>query len=170
MAEGRDHADTVIHAGWIVPVEPDGQVLEKHSLVIRDGRILELLPWRDAGLRYRARVTHQRTRHALIPGLVNAHTHAAMSLFRGYAGDLPLEQWLYDRIRPAERKHMSARFAAAGVSLAIAEMLRGGTTCFSDMYYHPDTTARVARKIFLAQKLSQTLRHPGSTCVLQVEP
>ena len=97
-----DTADTLIHARWIVPVEPDGVVLDHHSLVIRDGRILAILPSAAARSRYTARDIVDLPTHALIPGLINAHTHAAMSLFRGLADDLPLMDWLTKHIWPAE--------------------------------------------------------------------
>lgn len=136
--------DTLIHARWIVPVEPSGVVLDNHSLVIRAGRILDLLPRDEAEQRYRATETVNLPRHALIPGLINAHAHSAMSLMRGLADDLPLMQWLQEHIWPAEARHVSAEFCRDGVQLAIAEMLKGGITCFNDMYFFPDVTARVA--------------------------
>jgi 5-methylthioadenosine/S-adenosylhomocysteine deaminase len=137
-------ADTLIHARWLIPVEPDNVVHEYHSLVIRGGRILDLLPRAQAEQRYRAAETVDLPGHALLPGLVNAHTHAAMSLMRGLADDLPLMQWLQDHIWPAEARHVSAEFCRDGVQLAAAEMLKGGVTCFNDMYFFPDASAQVA--------------------------
>jgi 5-methylthioadenosine/S-adenosylhomocysteine deaminase len=84
--------------------------------------------------------------HVLIPGLVNAHTHAAMSLFRGLADDLPLMTWLNEHVWPAEGRWVHEEFVADGTRLALAEMLRGGTTCFNDMYFFPDVTARVVNQ------------------------
>ncbi|HHH48520.1 MAG TPA: TRZ/ATZ family hydrolase [Gammaproteobacteria bacterium] len=136
--------DTLIHARWIIPVEPHDSVLDHHAIAIHEGRIVELLPSREAEGKYRANVEHHLDSHALIPGLVNAHTHAAMSLFRGLADDLHLMDWLQNHIWPAEGKWISPEFVADGTRLAIAEMLRGGTTCFNDMYFFPDETARVA--------------------------
>ena len=80
----------------------------------------------------------------LIPGLVNAHTHAAMTLFRGLADDLPLDAWLRERIWPVERRFVSAEFVRDGTELAIAEMLRAGITCFSDQYFFPEIVAQTA--------------------------
>ena len=125
-------------------MEPDGLVLEDHALAIRDGRIVGILPQAEASGRFRADNPVSLPGHALIPGLVNAHTHAAMSLFRGLADDLPLMNWLNDHIWPAEQKWVSDTFVRDGARLAIAEMIRGGTTCFNDMYFYPDETARVA--------------------------
>jgi 5-methylthioadenosine/S-adenosylhomocysteine deaminase len=136
--------DTLIHGRWIAPVEPDDTVYEYHSLVVHEGRIVDLLPTGQARTRYRAEAEHDCDRHLLIPGLVNAHTHAAMSLLRGLADDLPLHDWLNNHIWPAESRWVSEDLVHDGVQLAIAEMLRCGTTCFNDMYYFPDVTARVA--------------------------
>ncbi len=138
------NVDTLIHARWIAPVEPDNVVHEHHSMAIRDGRIVEILPTASASERYRANETVNLDHHVLIPGFINAHTHAAMSLFRGLADDLPLMDWLNHHIWPAEGKWVGAEFVQDGTALAVAEMLKGGTTCFNDMYFFPDDTARVA--------------------------
>ncbi len=136
--------DTLIHARWVIPVEPAGTVLERHTIAVHDGRIATILPTAEAAERYRAETEVDCTDHALIPGLINAHTHAAMSLMRGLADDLPLMTWLNDHIWPAEAKWVSPEFVGDGTQLAIAEMLRGGVTCFNDMYFFPDETAHVA--------------------------
>ena len=141
-----DTVDTLLHARWIIPVEPHGVVLEHHSLAIRDGRILAILPSADAHSRYTARDIIELPTHALIPGLVNAHTHAAMSLFRGLADDLPLMDWLTKHIWPAEAQWVSAEFVRDGVRLAAAEMLKSGTTCVNDMYFFPEDAAAVLRE------------------------
>ena len=135
--------DTLISACWVIPVEPDGLTLAHHSLAVHGGKIVEVLPSQDAAKKYRAAETVDLKTHAVIPGLVNAHTHAAMSLFRGLADDLPLMDWLNNHIWPAEAKWVSEAFVRDGTELAIAEMLQSGTTCFSDMYFFPDVTARV---------------------------
>lgn len=137
-------ADTLIAAPWIVPVEPAGAILEDHALVIHEGRIADLLPRGLARSRYRAAAEVALGTHVLVPGLVNAHTHAAMSLFRGMADDLDLRTWLESRVWPAEARWVSEAFVRDGVRLAVAEMLRGGTTCFNDMYFYPEESARVA--------------------------
>jgi 5-methylthioadenosine/S-adenosylhomocysteine deaminase len=136
--------DTLIHTRWIVPVEPDDAVYEHHSLAVNEGRIVDLLPTSEARAAYRGDVEHDLDQHLLIPGLVNAHTHAAMSLLRGLADDLPLNEWLNNHIWPAESRWVNEEFVHDGTQLAIAEMLRSGTTCFNDMYFYPDITARVA--------------------------
>jgi 5-methylthioadenosine/S-adenosylhomocysteine deaminase len=134
--------DTLINARWVIPVEPDGKTLDHHSIAVHGGKIVEVLPTNDVAKKYRATETVDLPHHAVIPGLVNAHTHAAMSLFRGLADDLPLMDWLNHHIWPAEAKWVSPDFVRDGTELAIAEMLKSGTTCFSDMYFFPDVTAR----------------------------
>ncbi len=136
--------ETLLHARWIIPVEPRGTVLEHHSLALDEGRITAILPSSDARRTFTAQTTVELERHALIPGFVNAHTHAAMSLLRGIADDLPLMDWLQQHIWPAEQKWVNEQFVHDGTQLAIAEMLRSGTTCFNDMYFYPEVTARVA--------------------------
>lgn len=138
------NVDSLIFAKWIIPVEPDDQIYENHALVIHAGKIHDLLPAETARARYSATETHQLSGHALIPGLINAHTHAAMSLFKGLADDLSLMDWLTNHIWPAESKWVNPAFVEDGTRLAIAEMIRGGTTCFNDMYFFPDKTAEVA--------------------------
>ena len=141
------HTETLIHAKWIIPVEPHEVVLENHSLAIADNKIKAILPTAQAREEIDAEHIVELLNHALIPGLVNTHTHAAMSLFRGLADDLPLMTWLNDHIWPAEHKWVHEEFVADGTRLAIAEMLKSGTTCFNDMYFFPDITARVAQQI-----------------------
>src|SRR5688572_18068391 len=136
--------DALICPRWTIRVEPEVVAEEGLALAIDAGRIVDVLPVREADRRYTARVRHERSSHVLLPGLVNAHTHAAMALFRGLADDLPLDAWLKDRIWPAEARWIGPDFVADGTRLAVAEMLRGGITCFSDMYYHPDVTGSVA--------------------------
>jgi 5-methylthioadenosine/S-adenosylhomocysteine deaminase len=139
--------DTLINARWVIPVEPDDTVLDHHSIAIRDGKILALLPTAEAANKYETNDTIDLPDHALIPGLINAHTHASMSLFRGLADDLPLMEWLNGHIWPAEGKWVSEEFVRDGTRLAVAEMLKSGTTCFSDMYFFADDTARVCMDI-----------------------
>jgi len=135
----------IISARWVIPVIPRNTVLEDHALVIDNGRIVDILETKSALLKYTEAEHINKGSHALIPGLINSHTHAAMSLFRGIADDVPLREWLEGHIWPAEAKWVSPDFMRDGVQLAIAEMLLSGTTCFNDMYFHSDTVARVAQ-------------------------
>lgn len=133
-------ADLLLLPQWVVPVEPDG-ALTDHAVVVRDGAILDLLPADAARARYAARVTLELPGRVLIPGLVNLHGHAAMTLLRGYADDQPLMRWLNERIWPAEKQHVSEAFVRDGSLLAAAEMLAGGVTTCNDMYFFPQAAA-----------------------------
>ena len=137
--------DLLIEARWIIPVEPARVILENHSVAIDKGRIVAILQQSEARLRFAPNEVKQLPHHVLIPGLVNLHTHAAMTLLRGLADDLPLMEWLQQHIWPAEAKHVSAQFVYDGTLIACAEMLRGGTTCFNDMYFYPKAAAQAAR-------------------------
>ncbi|MBN8767390.1 MAG: TRZ/ATZ family hydrolase [Thiobacillus sp.] len=129
-------ADLLLLPQWVIPVETEG-ALANHAVVVQDGCILDVLPADSAQTRYDATQTLALPDRALIPGLVNLHGHAAMSLFRGFADDLPLMAWLNERIWPAEKKHVSEAFVRDGTLLAAAEMLAGGITTCNDMYFFP---------------------------------
>lgn len=133
--------DLLLHPEWIIPIEPAGVTLADHSLAVDQGRIVDLLPRAEALRRFRPRETVFLPGQVLLPGLVNLHTHAAMTLLRGFADDLPLAVWLSERIWPAEARHVCPDFVYTGTLLACAEMLRGGITTFSDMYFFPEAAA-----------------------------
>jgi 5-methylthioadenosine/S-adenosylhomocysteine deaminase len=139
--------DLLIRPQWIIPIEPAGVTLSGHALAVSDGRILALLPDDEALQRFRPRQTMDLPGQVLLPGLVNLHTHAAMSLLRGFADDLPLMRWLNERIWPAEARHAGPDFVRAGTLLACAEMLCGGITTFNDMYFFPEAAAEAARRV-----------------------
>lgn len=137
--------DLLLFPEWIVPVEPAGVVLRDHALGIRDGRIALIAP-RQQALAVPATERRELPGMLLAPGLVNAHGHAAMSLFRGLADDLPLMTWLQEHIWPAEAKWVSEEFVRDGSELALAEQIRGGITAFSDMYFFPHVASEVAHR------------------------
>jgi 5-methylthioadenosine/S-adenosylhomocysteine deaminase len=139
-----ESVDTLVTARWVVPVEPDGRVLEDHSVAILGGRILAVLPSADARVRYDAREVVDRPSHVLMPGLVNAHTHAAMTLLRGRAENRQLGPWLREGVWPLERRWTGPEYVRDGTELAIAEMLRAGVTCFADMHLWPEVAAQAA--------------------------
>ncbi len=139
--------DLLIEPRWLVPVEPAGVVLEGHAVAIDAGRIVALLPRAEAAARYAPRERVELPGHALIPGLVNAHTHNPMTLMRGLADDLPLMRWLQEHIWPTEAKAIGPEFVRDGIELAIAEMLRGGTTCCNENYFFPDVQAATYRRL-----------------------
>lgn len=136
--------DSLISARWIIPVVPEHTILENHSIVIDGGVIVDILPNEQALSRYDASHGLDFPEHVLTPGLINSHGHAAMSLFRGMADDYPLQTWLEEHIWPAEGQWVSEEFVRDGTELAIIEMLRSGTTTFSDMYFFPDVVAQAA--------------------------
>lgn len=138
------HADTLIDARWVIPVEPAGAVLSNHSVAIGEGVVIDVLPTTEAHSRYVARDHVRLDQHAVIPGLINLHTHAAMTLMRGVRDDVSLMEWLTRYIWPAELKFASPELVRDGTLLACAEMMRGGITCFNDMYFFPEAAAEAA--------------------------
>jgi 5-methylthioadenosine/S-adenosylhomocysteine deaminase len=145
MSDAFGMLDLILLPSWLVPVEPAGVVLHEHGLGIRDGRIAVIAP-RAELLAQTAHEVRELPGMLLAPGLVNCHGHAAMSLFRGLADDLPLMDWLEGHIWPAERQWVDREFVRDGTALAIAEQLKGGITCVSDMYFYPDVVAEVVER------------------------
>jgi 5-methylthioadenosine/S-adenosylhomocysteine deaminase len=134
-----------INARWIIPIDDDNSVLENHALIIQGDSILDIIPQKNLNT-YQPHEIVNLNEHVLMPGFVNAHTHAAMSLLKGLADDLPLDEWLNEHIWPAETALADEEFVRDGSALAIAEMIKGGTTCFNDMYFFPDQTINEVRK------------------------
>jgi len=133
--------DLMLEARWLAVLRDDCALIEHHAVVIKDGLIVDILPIADAKQRYSARETSCLDEHVLIPGLINLHTHAAMSLMRGIADDLPLMEWLNQHIWPTERAVVMEDYVRDASLHACAEMLSGGVTCFNDMYFFPKATA-----------------------------
>lgn len=162
MTTTPESIDLLIESRWIAAVDPD-VVLSNHAVAIRDGRILAVLPASEARNRYQASERVCLNEHILIPGLINLHSHAAMSLMRGLADDLPLMDWLQNHIWPAEAAHISAQFVYDGTRLACAEMLKGGITCFNDMYFFPEAAATAATELGMRAMLGiTTLEFPNA--------
>jgi 5-methylthioadenosine/S-adenosylhomocysteine deaminase len=139
--------DKIISATWIFTGEDQDNVLIDHSLVITDKKIQDIKSTVKVHEIYEAEETYQLSNHILLPGLINAHTHSAMSLLKGYADDFQLETWLNDYIWPAESKFVNYDFVRDGSELAIAEMIKGGTTTFNDMYFFPEATAEAVKSL-----------------------
>ena len=135
------HVDLASHAKWVVPIEPAGALVD-HAVLVDGDAIVDIVPQAAVAASYLPRDSVTLERHALLPGLVNAHTHTAMTLLRGIADDVPLATWLEQHIWPREGRFVSAEFVHDGVMLGAAEMLRGGITCCNDMYFYPDAAAR----------------------------
>lgn len=136
--------DTLIHGRWILPIVPRSKILENHSLAIHKDRIIDLLPTDSVHQHYQAKNNIDRKNHVIMSGLINTHNHTPMHLFRGLADDLQLMDWLQNYIWPAEGKILGSQSVYDASLLAIAEMLRGGTTCFNDHYFYPNDTAKAA--------------------------
>ena len=147
MVPGMNKNSKVLVPRWIICLDADNRVLENHALVVDNNLISDIVPWPTASDRYKDAQIVELPDQALLPGLINSHTHLAMNLLRGYADDLPLMTWLNDHIWPAEGAHVNEQFVADGTRLAIAELLQSGITCFNDMYFFPDVVARVATDI-----------------------
>ena len=148
-----ERVDLLLRPRWLIRVEPDCQPLAGHALAIRDGRIVAVLPTEAANERFAPDRVEDLPDHVLMPGMVNAHTHAAMNLLRGLGDDLALMDWLQQAIWPAEGRHVSAEFVRDGTTLAAAEMLRGGITAFNDMYFFPDAAAAAVDRIGMRAQL-----------------
>lgn len=139
-----EHIDTLITARWVIPIEPAHVVIEHGAVAVHQGRIVAVLPARAARQRFSAAESLDRPTHALLPGLVNAHTHAAMTLLRGAAESASLDEWLRRQVWPIERRWIDADYVRDGTQLAIADMLTSGTTCFADMHLFPEVVAQTA--------------------------
>ncbi|MBL4820094.1 MAG: TRZ/ATZ family hydrolase [Gammaproteobacteria bacterium] len=155
--QDNSRVDTLIEARWVIPATANAAVLENHAVAIKDKRITSILPIDQGRNSIKADQVITLAEHALIPGLINAHGHAPMSLFRGIADDLPLKEWLEQHIWPLETEHVTEEFAYQGAELAIAEMLLGGTTCFADMYFFPDAVARAASNAHIRVQLASPI-------------
>ncbi|KRO78761.1 MAG: N-ethylammeline chlorohydrolase [Methylophilales bacterium BACL14 MAG-120910-bin43] len=142
-----EKVEKIISPSWIFLAEEGDEVLKDHSIVVSGGAIHDVVPTSDVFQLYEASEAYQLSNHLILPGFINAHSHSAMSLLKGYADDLPLNTWLNDHIWPAENQHVSFDFVKDGSTLAIAEMIKGGTTTFNDMYFFPEATAEVVSKV-----------------------
>jgi 5-methylthioadenosine/S-adenosylhomocysteine deaminase len=139
--------DTLIVPRWIAPVRPPGALLEDHAIAVDGGIIRAVAPAAELLHLYGARTVVRLPDHLIVPGLVNAHTHAAMALLRGIGDDLPLQRWLAERIWPLEKALVGERFVEDGARLAAVEMLRAGVTTCSDMYFYPEVVARTLQGV-----------------------
>jgi len=138
---GKTNVDLIIEARWLLPVIPRNQILEHHAVVIHEGCIVDIAPIDAAREQYSAIKTILLNEQVLMPGLINLHAHAGMTLMRGLADDIPLMPWLENHIWPAEQQIVSEKFVRDSTLFGCAEMLAGGVTCFNDMYFYPQATA-----------------------------
>lgn len=147
----------LISASWLLTVDKDDRILKNHAIAIQDETIVDILPIAAAKQKYQPEQYTHLEQQVLLPGLINAHTHAAMALLKGLADDLPLMEWLEDHIWPAEGKWADADFVYDGTKLAIAEMLRSGTTCFNDMYFFPEAAVKAIEESGIRATLGMIL-------------
>ena len=158
-------ADFILHAGWLFSAEPDAKVLEDAALAVKNQRIAAVGARSDVDANWHSNRLISLPEHLLLPGLVNAHTHGAMTLMRGIGNGLALHQWLEELIFPLEARWVSSEYVADGTRLAIAEMIRAGITCYSDQYYYPETIARIARSMGIrAQVAVPIIEQPNNWC------
>jgi 5-methylthioadenosine/S-adenosylhomocysteine deaminase len=134
----------ILKAQWVLTMTPGSEVLTRHAVVVEGERIAAVLPWGEAEAKYPNAERVELGQHVLIPGLINGHTHSAMSLLRGVADDLALMDWLNNHIWPLEKKWVSEDWTYQGSLLSAAEALRGGVTYLNDMYFFPTAMARAA--------------------------
>lgn len=149
-----ESVDLIVHAQWVLGAQDSHALLDEHCVVVKGENIVDVLPSDEAKKLYSAKTETLLGEHVLIPGMVNAHGHAAMSLLRGAADDLPLKTWLEDYIWPLEGRWVAEEFVYHGTQLAIAEMLLSGTTCFADMYFFPNESARAASEIGMRAQMA----------------
>tara|TARA_B110000259_G_scaffold105105_1_gene120716 strand:+ start:780 stop:2102 length:1323 start_codon:yes stop_codon:yes gene_type:complete len=149
--------DLLINSRWIIPVVPENRVFEHCALAIDKQKIVGIYPQAEAKTKFDPVSVVDLADHILMPGLVNAHGHAAMSLLRGYADDLPLQPWLEEHIWPVEARVLSAEFVADGTNLAMAEMIKTGTTCFADMYFFADAVAEQVQRSGMRSQIGFTV-------------
>jgi len=140
----KESADLVIFPRWVLPMAQARALLSNHAVAVQAGRILAVGPAHEISARFAAREHITRADHVLLPGFVNAHTRASMSLLRGLPVQGPLMRWMRETVAPAELRSVSPDFVREGTQLAIAEMLRAGITTFADSYLFPDEAARAA--------------------------
>lgn len=150
-------ADLILSSRWLIPMDGKHRFLEHHSVAITDGKITAVMPTERMKQEFKADKALDFADHVIMPGLVNAHTHMAMSTMRGIADDLPLMTWLQEHMWPVEAACVSAEFVRDGVNLALAEMIRGGITCVNDMYFYATDVAEVSHKAGIRARIGTTI-------------
>jgi 5-methylthioadenosine/S-adenosylhomocysteine deaminase len=160
---------TLIHPRYLVPVRPQGVVYDTWSVAITDDLIVRLLPRDEAERSFPAAEVIELPDHVLLPGLINMHTHSPMNLLRGYADDMSLHVWLRQHIWPAEQEFVGPEFVTDGTRLAIVEMLRGGTTCFNDMYFFPDAIASACQEAGIRASIGVPLIEDQSATTTDID-
>lgn len=155
--DNRETVDILIVKGTVITMDSNGTVLEAGTVVINDGTIVAVGASESLKSKFKAKETINANGRIVMPGLINTHTHAAMVIFRGFADDLPTQEWLENYIWPAEAKYINAETVRLGTLLAIAEMLRSGTTTFNDMYFFEDEVAKAAKEAGIRAVVGEAL-------------
>lgn len=153
----RQSVDLLVLGGTIVTVDQTRRVIEDGGIAVSQGRIVAIGPRADIESRYTSRQKVNAAGKVITPGLINGHTHVPMVLFRGLADDLDLQEWLTKYIFPAEAKNVTEEFVRVGTRLGLAEMIRGGTTTYCDMYYFEDAIADETAKAGVRGVLGETI-------------
>jgi 5-methylthioadenosine/S-adenosylhomocysteine deaminase len=157
FAQGPAPVDAIWSARWVVTMDAQRRVIENGAVAVAGDHIVDVGTRAEIDRRYSARQRLERPDAILAPGLINTHTHAAMSLFRGIADDMNLQDWLTKYIFPAEAKNVDREFVRWGTRLALLEMALSGTTTYADMYYFEDTVAEVTKQAGLRGVLGETV-------------
>ncbi|MGI8408306.1 MAG: amidohydrolase family protein, partial [Pyrinomonadaceae bacterium] len=151
------NVDLLILGGTVVTMDKDRRVIEDGAVVVKNDKIVAVGKRAEVVRNFRAMRTINAQGKVIIPGLINTHTHIPMTLFRGIADDLDLQEWLTKYIFPAEAKNVDEAFVRAGTRLGLAEMIRGGTTTYCDMYYFEDAIADETKKAGMRGVLGETI-------------
>ena len=149
----KNKVDTIINSRWILPIKPENKVFENSSIVINNSIILDIDDSDIINKKYESKDLYNLNTHCVMPGLINNHTHLSMSLFKGIADDLNLDEWLRNEIWPLETKHVDQEFVELGSKLAIIELIKSGSTCFNDMYFFPEVTAYASLELGIRASL-----------------
>jgi 5-methylthioadenosine/S-adenosylhomocysteine deaminase len=165
FGQASEQADLILCAPWVLSMDGSDGAISDGAIAVTEGRIVGVGNTADITERFSASQITELTDHVLMPGLVNAHGHAAMTLLRGSAEDAPLQEWRTELIWPLEAQWVDETFVRDGVRLAIAEMIRAGITCFSDMYFFPEVAAQEARAAGVrAQLCFPVIEFPNAWC------
>ena len=156
-APQKERVDLLVSGGTVVTMDSGKRVIEDGAVAVRGDAIVAVGARQELESRYQAARTINAEEKIVMPGLINSHAHAAMSLFRGLADDLSLDDWLRKYIFPAEARNVTEDFAAWGTKLSLLEMLRGGITTYADMYYFEDAVARVTKEAGMRGVLGETI-------------
>ena len=149
----KNKVDTIINTRWILPIKPKNKVIENSSIVINNSIILDIDDTDIINKKYESKDLYNLNNHCVMPGLINNHTHLSMSLFKGIADDLNLDEWLKNEIWPLETKYVDKEFVELGSKLAIIELIKSGSTCFNDMYFFPEVTAYASLELGIRASL-----------------